>query len=348
MRAMGRLLAVASLVVAALLAPFATTTARADDGAPIPSLRPPTTVLRHVDVPTRSAPPPAAEKRELVILVGGYQSCSCIDDGSFDMLTGRLIAAGYDVRRFGQDPEFPYDTYGPIDNSARNLRDEVRRLAPDYAGVHLVTHSMGGVVADRAFAAGLSADDGVLTYVSWSAPHNGSIAAVAARSVRIASGGDGGLVRESLLWLGMEADSPAARDLAVIRPIAPPQGVVRLDLRESTDVLVTAYDARDPGVESRVLKGGPDGHGGILTDPHAIDMTIGTIAARRVPPDTRSERLIASAERESHAVSTSALLLICVLTVAACLGALAFREPFRPVAVVASRVLPRGVRRRCA
>ena len=283
-----------------------------------------------------------------MILIGGYQSCSCIDDGAFDMLTTRLVSAGFDVVRFGRDPRYPYDTFGPIDISAANLRDEVRAVAPSYAGVHIVSHSMGGVVADRAFAEGLSADDGVLTYVSWSAPHSGSVPAFAAQALQRSSGGDDGFARDALLRARMEPQSSAARDLASTQPVDSPAGVVRLDLREATDVLVTDRDARDPGVESRVLAGGVDGHGGILTSPDAIDLTVMTIATRRVPPEARSRLLVDATVAESRAVSLLALIAICVLTVAACVGAFCLRGPLRTIRPITDRFVPRGTRRRCA
>ena len=332
-----------AFAVALLFAPSAALRARADDGGASPSPRAPTTVLRHVDTATArvTAIPP---QKQLVIIVGGYQSCVC--DGSFKPLEDRLVGAGFDVREFGEDRDFPYDTYGAIDVSARSLRDEVRHLAPQYAGVHLVTHSMGGVVADRAFAQGLSADDGVLTYISLSAPHSGSAAAGVASSLSLISGGDGGPIRQGLLLASMEDDSPAVRDLASTRPIAPPRGIVRLDLREGTDMLVTADDARDPGVASRVfLTAAPDGHGEILKDTRALDMTVATIITRRVPPDTRSWRLLASAE--SSALNTLAVTLLCGIAVVGCIGALLLRGPIRPIRELADRLLPRASRRTC-
>ena len=341
-----------AFVVLVLTPLILSSAALADDGAiPIATVRPPTTVLRHVDAPelaVSQTASPGLRSKELVILVGGYQSCSCLDDRAFDALTDRLIAAGFDVVRFGRDPSYPYDTFGAIDISGAHLRDEIRSLMPSYAGVHIVTHSMGGVVADRAFAQGLSRDDGVLTYVSWSAPHSGSAAAMAAETLQRATGADGGIVRDGLLRARMEPQSSAANDLASTRPIPAPPGVVRLDLREATDVLVTETDARDPGVESRVLAGGLDGHGGILTSPDALDLTVATIATRRIPPDTRSRVLVGATNAESRALSSLALIALCVLTVAACVGAICFRLPLRIFGGVADRLAPHATRRRCA
>ena len=343
-------LAISALVAVTALA-FGTTSALADDApAPTPHVRPPDTVLRHVDAATADVTPvPTRDPhgREVVVLVGGYQSCSCIEDDTFNELRTRLIASGFDVVRFGQDPRYPYDTFGHIQPSALNLRDEVRHLGAEYDAVHIVTHSMGGVVADQAFANGLTASDGVATYVSWSSPHSGSDAARAlgiVRSVR----GEGGPLRDVLLRLGDEPDSDAARDLASTRPVAPPRGVVRLDLREANDLLVTGQDARDPGVTSRVLAGnGAEGHGGILTDPIAIDTTVATIATRRVPPDTRASALRDAAERESRGVGTVVFVALCVLTLALCVRV--FDESkLASVVSFGMRFLPPAARKRCA
>ena len=102
------------------------------DDAPTPSarVRAPNSVLRHVDVQTLEVPPtarPDTHRKQVVILVGGYQSCSCIDDHALDLYRDRFISAGYDVVRFGQDPRYPYDTLGHIVPSARALRDEAAR-----------------------------------------------------------------------------------------------------------------------------------------------------------------------------------------------------------------------------
>lgn len=353
----------AALCVALTFLPAAARIALADDGSPIapasasPAVRPPLGVLRHVDAPRLVAPAapiapriaaPIQGSKELVVLVGGYQSCACPDDGTFAALTPQLIARGFDVVRFGADPRFPYDTYGPVEPSAINLRDEIRSLSGAYAAVHVVAHSMGGVVADSAFSSGLGRSDGVISYVSWSAPHSGSDAARAMTLARAVSAGTGDPLRESLLWFQIEAHSDAVRDLALARAIPPPAGVVRLDLREATDVLVTARDARDPGVTSRVLSGSIEGHGGILTDPQAIDQTVRTITERRVPPDGRSRALALAAAEASDRIGGAILSLICVIALAACLTALIGRTP---MAMAFSDALgafvPRGKRRPC-
>ena len=146
----------------------------------------------------------------------------------------------------------------------------------------------------------------------------------------------------------MEPDSPAVRDLARVRATVAPQGIVRLDLREATDVLVTASDARDPGVPSRILTGAIEGHGGILNDPQALDLTTRTIATRRVPPDERSLALRAAASAASDQLGDAALLAVCMLVAAACLAAVIGRTPMATPYLDALRgLLPRARRQGC-
>src|SRR4051812_42903345 len=102
------------VVVMAVGFPFlppAALVASADEGSPVaptnvgPQIRPPVGVLRHVDTeraPQPSFAPPRTAAKDLVVLVGGYQSCACPDDGTFDALRARLAAdGGFDVVRFG-------------------------------------------------------------------------------------------------------------------------------------------------------------------------------------------------------------------------------------------------------
>jgi hypothetical protein len=76
--------------------------------------------------------------------------------------------------------------------------------------------------------------------------------------------------------------------------------VVRLDLRLATDELVSASDARDPGVESRVLLPTTlrdwEGHGGILDNDQALDLTLATIKYKVVPADDRGTVLRTAAQ----------------------------------------------------
>ena len=286
--------------------------ASADEGPPLPPvdagppLRPPVTVLRAAV----TAPPAptlvvasdtvAAPKRELIVLVGGLGTDKKPGDNPFKELQGRIPSDTYDVKRFGTDFGV-YSTYDSIDENAVHLRDGIRSLSGGYDVVHIVTHSLGGNVADRAFALGLSSTDGVTTYIAWSAPHDGAHAAGIARAALTLSGPARVDTRDVAVWADLhDPESAAVRDLARIRAGAPPPGVVRLDLRLATDELVSSRDARDPGVESRVLLPTTlrdwEGHGGILENDQALDLTLATIKQKAVPVDDRGILLRAAAQ----------------------------------------------------
>jgi hypothetical protein len=288
-------------------------------------------VLRAAErAPASSAIATDAPQKELIVLVGGYASEP--DDHAFDAFRARATKeGGYDVVRFGRDVG-AYDTLGAVDANASSLRDTIRSVSADYAGVHIVTHSMGGVVADRAFALGLSSSDGVTTYVAWAAPHDGARAARAIQSTLTASGPARGDTRALATSLLRDPDSAAVHDLARARVTAPPLDVVRLDLRLATDVLVSAADARDPGVTSRVLLPTTikelEGHGGILESEGVFDLTLATMKSRAVPPDERGLLLRGAAENVGRTVDDYAQLAlagVCGLCLIGGFGALVRR-----------------------
>ena len=275
--------------------------ASADDG---PSRRPDATgrpaitvLLPGLPDPSRAAeqaiPPatPSAGPRALVLLVGGMSSSH--GDGSFDALAARLAGdPRYEVRRFGSDPHHRYDTNGALDPSADALIAEIRERAPHHSEIHLVTHSMGGVVVDRALDRGLSSRDGLRTVVSLASPRSGSTLARTAQGLLDVAGDEAPFIRSLLRPLG-DVDRPAIRDLAHGRPATAPDGVTRMDLRLATDKLVLARDTLAPGTDSRTLlprsASGLEGHGGILRDPRALDLVTATIALGHPPADLRSD-----------------------------------------------------------
>ena len=333
------------------LLPALALVASADEDPPVRAaeagpLRPPRTVLRATVTAAPAAVPSvvasggaASAARELIVLVGGLGSHKQPDRNPFEELQKRLPGATYDVLRFGTDFGV-YNTYDPIDESALNLRDGIRSVSGGYDAVHIVTHSLGGNVADRAFALGLSASDGVTTYVAWAAPHDGARAARAARAALTVSGPARSDARDLAMSVNLhDPESAAVRDLARIRAIAPPAGVVRLDLRLATDGVVRSTDATDPGVDSRVLLPGAlrewDGHGGILQNEQALDLTLATIAQKAVPPDDRGGLLRAAShvmsEQISERVDGIADLVVAGLCVAVLLGGIGglFHRTFR-------------------
>jgi hypothetical protein len=292
---------IGAMLVAWAALPALALVASADEGPPLrpvdagPPLRPPLTVLRAVDpvaAASASAPDakqPETKRKELIVLIGGYASGD--DAHVFDAFRVRVgREGGYDVVRFGEDLG-AYDTFGAVDANATQLRDSIRSVSTSYDSVHIVTHSMGGVVADRAFALGLSASDGVTTYVAWAAPHDGAHAARALQSTLAVSGPARDDTRGFTASYLRDPDSTAVRDMARLRASSPPPGVARLDLRLATDALVSTADAHDPGVASRVLLPGSiaelEGHGGILNSEEALDLTMATIRTKAVPADDR-------------------------------------------------------------
>lgn len=298
-------------LMALLLLLLGGTPASAEDGQP-PSPSPiPHTELRptqiHVAPTTTTAPDfvlqgeplrPVAHTKELVLFVGGYGSQP--NDRAFDELAARFPADRYDVRRLGDDPRFPYDTYGSVDANAQILTDEIRSVGADYSAVNIVSHSMGGVVTDRAFATGLSAGDGVRTFVAIAGPHSGADYARAPAFLFPIIGPVEDIVRAAGVAAARDPSSDAIRDLAAARPIGVPPGVARVDVSLATDGLVNEFDARDPGVPQRLflpatLRELIDGHGGSLVNRQIGDLVVETVRTHDVPPDRRDPftRLVA-------------------------------------------------------
>jgi len=320
--------------------------ASADEGPPLPSpdagphLRPPLTVLRVSETPpphaivTSRTPEGAPPTRELIVLVGGYASGD--QPPAFDRFKTVAAKGGYDVLEFGRDFGV-YDTYGPVCENAARLRDAVRTNSAGYGAVHVVTHSMGGVVADCAFALGLSSSDGVTTYVAWASPHDGSHVARMVEGALTLSGPARRDTRDFAARLPVpRPDTAAMRDMARLRATAPPPGVTRLDLRLATDALVSSSDARDPGVDSRVLL--PrwpwdwEGHGGILENEEALQLTLATIEQKVVPPDDRGMVLRTASKAVSEWISKQigdasdkVFIGLCALVLLGGLGALVRR-----------------------
>jgi putative serine esterase DUF676 len=294
--------------------------ASADDGrppAPSGAGHPPTTSpiplteLQPTEIQTAPVPATAPElvplgeplrapqaKKELVLFVGGYGSRS--NDGAFDELAARFPADRYVVRRLGDDPRFPYDTFSGVDANAQVLTDQIRSIGADYSGINIVSHSMGGVVTDRAFAKGLSARDGVRTFVAIAGPHSGADYARAPAFLLPIIGPVENIVRAVGVAVARDPSSDAIRDLAVARPVRAPPGVARVDASLATDGFVNEYDARDPGVPQRLFLPATvreliDGHGGSLVNGQIADLVVETVRTHEVPPDRRDPitRLVA-------------------------------------------------------
>src|SRR5256712_10750159 len=168
-------------------------------------------------------PPPAT----LVILVGGYGT-QPPDDPTFMDLAKRIEQQPrYHVERLGADPAHPYDSYQHLDTSADALIKEVRSKAASYpGGVHIISHSGGAGVVDRAFAKGLSAADGVRSFQAVAPPHNGSTVAWGTGLVLPFLGQATDYVRAILMRATPlpDPETDALHDLAHLRRTAPPPG----------------------------------------------------------------------------------------------------------------------------
>ncbi|HEX4743616.1 MAG TPA: hypothetical protein VFW12_02975, partial [Candidatus Limnocylindria bacterium] len=90
---------------------------------------------------------------------------------------------------------------------------------------------------------------------------------------------------------------------------------------------------------TRVLDGALEGHGGILTDPRAIDLTVRTIATRRVPEEDRSPATVRAAAQKSQLVGGAVLVGLCVLAAALCIWGLCRR----PAAPFVDPIVTRGI-----
>ena len=316
-------------VAVALLPAAGAFPAAGDDGPPRAvgaAVRPARTILRPVELPELApdrAPRPS--DREVVVLVAGIGSAT--SDPTWDALIARLRTdPRYEIRRFGADPAYPYDTLGRLPDNADALTAEVRELATRYHGIHLVAHSMGGAVVDTAIARGLSANDGVQTYIALAAPHAGSTPARFGQIVALDAGSAAPEARAIAAFVqDRDITGPATVDLARLHARPAPAAIARLDLRMASDLVVIERDAAAPGVDSRIIapRGTGewlDGHGAITRDPRALDLVTTTIARRAPPPDARGAQIAEAARtsRVADAVVPWALALIAVCLLAGC------------------------------
>lgn len=299
--------------------------AAADEGPPAKGelpVRPPATILRPLGIgPVLGA----AEDQlpECLVTVGGLGSDPTDPkDRPFDrLLEPYLKDPRYRVIPFGTEAGFAYDTRGAVNANAKVLRDQVRAIAPGCAAIHVVAHSMGGLVADRAFARGLSSDQRVATYMPMSAPHNGATLAKAVQHVVAMDADLAGDLRTTASVLGIhDPDSPAVRDLARRwRPPRPPRGVSAARIYMATDVLVPLWDAASPGWELRVYP--PDdptdgeGHGATLRDERVHGLVREAIERRAAPIDDRPDH--------ERAPSPAYALVASGITIALAVGLLA-------------------------
>jgi hypothetical protein len=258
--------------------------AAGDDGGPrvctSAAGKPSCTILRPPAPPKRDVP---ADAPECIVAVGGLGSDN--DDRAFDDLFAAFRNdPRYVIHRFGSSGAHPdlyaYDTYGSIDAGGIALLRYVRRLSGTCHAIHVVAHSMGGAVADRAFSLGLSAADGVVTYLPISTPHNGALLAqILTGANDVSDEGNEALrqISRGLRAAGLPAHdltSDAVRDLAAIKMSRPPRDVLELRQRLANDEIVLLPDNWDWRYDSRDRL--PDLHG---VDDFAGDLAAGNYAA---------------------------------------------------------------------
>jgi pimeloyl-ACP methyl ester carboxylesterase len=275
--------------------------------------RPACTILR----PPELGPPPDApyDAPECVVLVGGFGSTN--GDRAFDdLFRWSQDEPLYQIFQFGyrRSDRFEYDTTGRIDVSAEHLASFVRSLTPDCRAIHIVAHSMGGAVADRAFKMGLSDHDRVATYVALSSPHNGATLAKALKP---------SIERDSLVAIEIsvlartlgqpDPTTPAGHDLALIEPPLRPirDTVAHGRLRVATDAMVLRRDNVDRREDVREYfeVNELEGHGGILHNDQVRRVLQTTIASHALAADNRSalERRVADAVATRVDAALSAL-----------------------------------------
>lgn len=296
----------ALLFMAALLV-LASSPASADDRGCVERGRPACSILRP-PTPVRAAAGSGVD--QCVVLVGGLGSETGRDDHFFDRLVAGLRGtAGYRFIRFGLEPDtlgHSFDTYGAIGTNARSLRALVRDLSASCRSIDVLTHSMGGAVADRAFSMGLAEIPGVTTYLPLSAPHNG---AFAARAVRLGVGLDdtyASLASSLAVRTGLHDPTTAAvRDLALARAPRPPR-VPTVRQRLVSDLFVLRRDHVDRRADVREYRLTSlqelEGHGGIVHNTHVQAVIERALREHAIPAEERSAAEIEATALASHLV----------------------------------------------
>jgi hypothetical protein len=306
------------------------------DIAPIPSVAP-------ESFPTLSHPNGAQAKKELVIFVGGYGSSQQENDTVCADIRTWFDPGRYEIACFGDDPAFPYDTYGSIDAGAGTLIAQIRSRPSEYSSIDIISHSMGGVVVDRAFADGLSAQDGVAVSVAIASPHSGStFARVGTLALPLVTPVADIIRAEALSHVHSDPSSDAARGLAIAHPVRTPPSVAKLDVGLANDVLVPTNDSRDPGVEQRLYLPEVDvkllpqlkvdtsqleGHGGSLKNKELRSVVIEAVQTHRIPPDRRSLVTQMAAPMIAPLAQKTGFALLVGIVAACCAFALVMRLP---------------------
>jgi len=242
--------------------------------------RPVCTVLRPAAEAARMRDP-VGWGQECVVVVGGLGSpVDGSDAAYFALALGDLAnSVGHRLIRFGVD-RGAYDTTGAISRSGAALGSVLLGLSPDCDAIHVLAHSMGGVVADRALSKLDPGSLGISTYVAMASPHNGATLARVVRAIAAVPVAAG----------GVDLTAEAIDDLASMRA---PRRIPRLEhvrLRMASDLLVLHRDNNDPRVDVRELDPASldelEGHGAIVRDRRVQGIVRETIRSGRVPDRT--------------------------------------------------------------
>jgi PGAP1-like protein len=287
-----------AVLVALLLALSLPGPAHADGGCGA-SGRPACTVLRPIAASAPGAAPLGAP--DCVVQIGGLGSTADSTARDFEGLA--VDGAQVSV--------LDYDALGRIAAAAEALRDHVARIRDGCAAIHLVAHSMGGVVTDRAFSKGLSGADRVATYIPLSSPHNGASLARHLCGVEAVDPDYSELLRQVSALLDLPDPTAAAIcDLARVQPPRPPRGVASARLRLVTDPLVLRSDHAAPYFDVRELlpfEGAEvEGHGGILESTQAREIVRRSMEERAIIGDERGADHRLAAEAASYAAESAA------------------------------------------
>lgn len=263
--------------------------AQADGGCGAPG-RPACTVLRPAAPPAPG--PTGLGALDCVVHIGGLGSTADSTERAFSGLI--VDGTATSVLR--------YDALGKIAAAGEALRAHVARLSDGCGAIHLVAHSLGGVVADRAFSKGLSAADRVVTYIPLASPHNGSAMARDLCGVGDVDADYAHLLRRVAALLDVpDPTAEAICDVARVRPPRPPRGLETARLRLVTDPVVlrrdhvaTYFDVREllPFEDAEI-----EGHGGILRSPQTREIVRRSIEQRSIAGDDRGadQRVVAEA-----------------------------------------------------
>lgn len=287
-----------AVLVLLLLALSLPVPASADGGCGAPG-RPACTVLRpRAPIPVRGSRLGAPD---CVVQIGGL--------GSTVDSTARAFE---DLRVDGVETSIlDFDALGQIAAAAEALRAHVERIRDGCASIHLIAHSMGGTVADRAFSKGLSSADGIRTYIPLASPHNGSALARRLCGVEGVDPDYTELLRSVAGLLSLpDPTSEAVCDLARVDPPRPPRGVETTRLRLVTDALVLRGDHHAAYFDVRELlpleAAEAEGHGGILVSAQAREIVLRSIERGEVPADDRGDEYRLAAAAASHAAEHAA------------------------------------------